>query len=270
MVLAIIWWLNYGHSPNNAYLIDKDGTIFSKHGWFNQQGHDIKCDIIELLYGNNDCEEPENTGNFEFSLNSDVLGTGLPEETIFVYGELNNYSDNPVEIEVRRLEENLPMGWATSICLDVCYPPDVDSTTFVLGSGETQAYTMYFYTNNILGQGMVKMSFQNLLHKENLYTQDMYAETQFTTSIEIEKNIIIDLFPNPTADIIHLNFDEKFLNVSSPTYVFIYNSIGTEVLKIQLREPNQKIDLSSFDNGNYYCYVKNEQFIINKSFLILK
>jgi len=240
------WWLNYGQAANNAHLIDIDGTIFSKHGWFDRQDNDIHCDIINLLYDIDDCVEPEYTGSFEFSINSDSIGIGVPEETIFVYGELSNNSNNPVEIEVRRLEESLPIDWATSICLDVCYPPEVDSLTFVLNSGETQEYTMYFYTNEIPNQGMVKMNFRNLIDDENLFTQNMYAETQLTNITRVPKEFIFDLFPNPATDILQLNIDTKILNNSSTTYAYFYNSTGKEVLNIQIQNSNQAIDISHF------------------------
>lgn len=264
------WWLNYGQAANNAHLIDVDGTVFSKHGWFDRQGNDIYCDIINLLYDIDDCVEPEYTGNFEFSLTSDTIAMGIPEETIFIYGELVNDSNNPVEIEVVRLEENLPLNWSTSICLDICYPPEVDTVTFVLDSGEVQAYTMYFYTDEIPGQGMVKMNFYNLIDNENLFTQNMYAETQLTSTSNTNKNFALDLFPNPATDILQLSIDQKILDTASPTYAYFYTSEGKEVLSVQIQETNQAIDISQLNNGIYYCLIENDKYSFNKSLRVIK
>ncbi|MCH8902648.1 MAG: T9SS type A sorting domain-containing protein [Bacteroidetes bacterium] len=44
-----IWWSNFGPAPNNAYLIDVDGTVYAKHGWFNKAPNDMVASIDALL-----------------------------------------------------------------------------------------------------------------------------------------------------------------------------------------------------------------------------
>ena len=44
------FWLNLGPAPNNAYLINPiDGTVYCKHGWFNQAPNDMGVCISNLL-----------------------------------------------------------------------------------------------------------------------------------------------------------------------------------------------------------------------------
>ena len=52
-------------------------------------------------------------------MTSDTIGNGVPGATVSVYGVLENDSDAGVEIEIARLVEDIPSGWATSICTDV-------------------------------------------------------------------------------------------------------------------------------------------------------
>ena len=43
------WWNTFGPAPNNAYLIEPNGVIFAKHGWFNKLPFDMSADIDSLL-----------------------------------------------------------------------------------------------------------------------------------------------------------------------------------------------------------------------------
>lgn len=43
------WWLTFGPAPNNAYLIDPNGIVFAKHGWFNKLPHNMMSDMDSLL-----------------------------------------------------------------------------------------------------------------------------------------------------------------------------------------------------------------------------
>ena len=84
------WWEHFGPAPNNAYLIDTDGIVYSKHGWFNKFPDDIICDIDELLDNPNNCDGGSTTGQFEFSLTGSNTVTGEAGQTLFVYGLLEN------------------------------------------------------------------------------------------------------------------------------------------------------------------------------------
>ncbi|MBI3511669.1 MAG: T9SS type A sorting domain-containing protein [Bacteroidetes bacterium] len=43
------YWRNFGPAPNNAYLINTDGVVYSKYGWFDQSKQQIVIDIASLL-----------------------------------------------------------------------------------------------------------------------------------------------------------------------------------------------------------------------------
>ena len=52
------YWTNMAYAPNNAYLINTDGSVYVKHGWFHKAPKDILADIDNLLL---------NLGTGEFS-----------------------------------------------------------------------------------------------------------------------------------------------------------------------------------------------------------
>jgi hypothetical protein len=43
-------WCTYGPAPNNAYLIGNDGTVITKHGWYNPKK--METAIINHLASN--------------------------------------------------------------------------------------------------------------------------------------------------------------------------------------------------------------------------
>jgi hypothetical protein len=78
------WWWRFGPAPNNAYLIRPDnGTVYCKHGWFNQAPNDMgQCisDLLNLLAVENpQVQEPHASifpnpasGQVSFSVKSDL------------------------------------------------------------------------------------------------------------------------------------------------------------------------------------------------------
>lgn len=71
------YWINMAYAPNNAYLINTDGKVYVKHGWFHKAPKDMEADIANLLLnlgtddlsGDKDKElliyPNPSTGNFE-------------------------------------------------------------------------------------------------------------------------------------------------------------------------------------------------------------
>ncbi len=196
------WQMVYGPAPQNATLIAPDGTVFAKHGWFNKAPFFDIFEDIDALLGQITVDPPStNDGTFEFSLIDDSLAIGTTSETITIKAELTNDSEEDVLVFINRAENNLPVGWTSSLCTDICLPPDVDTTTLFIAAGETQPYTMYFYTNDVSGDGKIKMEFTNLNDPENEHVQWFFASTQFVNSVE-QAAIFesFSVFPNPIKD----------------------------------------------------------------------
>lgn len=69
-------------------------------------------------------------------MSTDTLIKGEVNSTMYVSGIIQNTSNVPVSIDVKRLVNNMPVDWSSSICLDVCYPTSVDSTRITLRAKE--------------------------------------------------------------------------------------------------------------------------------------
>ncbi len=196
------WWSHFGPAPNNAYLIDTNGRVFAKHDWFNRLPLDIFQDIDDLL-GLNNGGVPTWNGSFTYTLSVDSIVRGIPGETLYVSGELRNNSPTEgVAIIVGRLLENVPAGWTTALCTDICNDYRVDFDTVYLLPNATLSVSMDFMTDPLLpGQGMVRMGFRNLFYPNNRFIQNCYASTEATGLFETTSTgaaeQLVRTYPNP-------------------------------------------------------------------------
>lgn len=246
------WWVNFGPAPNNAYLIDSDGSVFSKHGWFHKFPDDMVCDIDDLLENSGECGE-DATGSFEFSMMSDTITYGEAGSTLYVYGNLENNSDTGVEIEISRLQENIPSDWASSMCVDVCYSSNVDYTTIFLEAGNSKPYTMYFYTSENPGEGNTRMGFRNVNNLQNKFIQQMYASTVATSTDEISAlENSISIFPNPAEANVTFSISENLLANNRNLELQIFDVNGRKVKAEFIQALQTVLDLSGLKSGMYF------------------
>jgi hypothetical protein len=90
--------------------------------------------------------------------------------------------------------------------------------------------------------------------------------------IKINKNIYLDIYPNPCSDFINICY---LTNESININYRIFNELGIEILSkenqlICKNQTTEKINLGSFPTGTYYIqfFANNENFV--KPFLVLK
>jgi hypothetical protein len=60
------WWETFGPGPTKSYLITTKGTVFTKHGWFNQAPNNMSNDIDSLLATSKMENNP--ASNFKFNI----------------------------------------------------------------------------------------------------------------------------------------------------------------------------------------------------------
>lgn len=202
------WWSTFGPAPNNAYLIDTNGLIVAKHGWFHRNDDNIFCDIDSLLGTvSGMCDTTSNAGSFQLQiLNQSVWGA--PGNILYDYARLINSGNDPVSIGVKKLQQNLPANWQTAFCADVCYSPTDDSITLILAPQDTLLFSLDFITASLPDSGSVKVGFRNTNDLTNFFQVSFKART-FPTSISETCELEILLYPNPTSDFLKIEYNEK-------------------------------------------------------------
>ncbi|MEZ4893992.1 MAG: deiodinase-like protein [Saprospiraceae bacterium] len=267
------WWSVFGPAPNNAYLISPEGIVVAKHGWFNRAPDNMECDIENFLNGNTDCvSSGGSNGKFSFRLLSDSIANGSPGDVLYVEALLENTTSDPVDIEIKRLAENVPAGWSTSMCIDICYATTVDYTTIQIPAGETQLFIMDFFTDPVTaGNGMVQIGFRNLNDSNNKLTQRMYASTEKLSGVSTIK--IQDLsgyvYPQPAADVAYLNIPET-LHASNDVELRLYNIQGNMVLQMPIQSAKQEIVRGTIPAGLFSFQVINSGQLLGSGKLIFE
>ena len=168
------WW-QYYDSPNNAYLVDTNGIVFSYHEWFNNSNPpfgpptNIWCDIDSLLGVNSGgCSSVSSfNGTFDFQIKSNSSNSmgGNPGDVIDCFGELINTSNDGVKVNIERVFNDLPnQTWESSMCVTFCLPSNQDTTSVIIAAGDTVDFSVHFFTDaNMPGPdtGRVRIRFLN-------------------------------------------------------------------------------------------------------------
>lgn len=253
------WWLNYGTAANHAYLIDPDGIVQLRHTWFNQPPQDIECQLTEYFeLPTPGCAEPGTFGQFEIQID-ETHGThltGLTGETIMVPLTIENLSTTDfVFIDILRENVEVPEGWLTALCVDICLAPSVNETTAAIPPGETQSFTLYFFTNETSGTGYGEVRFQNATNEENTTTISFSAtaeEQAVITDIVSYDTPEFILFPNPASE--WLRIEGK--SISANTW-YISDVSGRAIDEGILNEGSTTIEVSHLPQGVYFFRPEN-------------
>jgi hypothetical protein len=266
------WWSNFGPAPNNATLISPEGIVVAKHPWFDKFPFDIRCDLYTQFGLGDPCSSNPTPGTFDFSMiNGDTLVSGYAGETLYLFGDLQNNSNDPVLIEIMRLIEDVPTDWATSLCTDICLPPSVDSTAVYLEPGENLVYTMYFYTGDLPDQGRVRMGFRNTALSQNKFFQWMYAESEtnpVSSASQADKKVAIEVGPNPLTNYLQLQLEESLLKQEEVLFE-VYSTDGMLLLSQPLTQTTSTIQFSGLSAGIYPYFIRTKTDILKKGKLMI-
>ena len=235
------WWTTFGPAPNNAYLIDTNGQIFSKHGWFHKNNDNIFCDLDSLLNVTSGlCTPALGNGSFQVQVINN-MSNGNAGSILYDYANIINNSNDMVTVGIKKLQKNLPLGWQTAFCADVCYSPTDDSITLNIPAQDTMLFSLDFITNPVPDSGNVVVGFRNISHPNNNAQVTFRAST---LPLSTGSNVLpatLRLYPNPVAD--HL-----YLNASPTSSIRIYNLAGVCIRTLQA---TTRVDVSDLSPGSY-------------------
>ncbi len=105
----------------------------------------------------------------------------------------------------------------------------------------------------------------------NILTQGFQQPWDFGTGMNPGTTPVdADVFPNPTADVVNLQFD----NTSNGTYVIeVYNALGQQMSATQFTAtPSARatVSLAEFSNGIYFITVRKVDGTESSTFKITK
>jgi hypothetical protein len=245
--------LNFGTNPNCAFFIAPDGEVIASQRWFNRYPEDILAVISEyfdLPYDPADYP----VGNFEITDYDASCVNAFPGATIITPVYVSNPDDKDSQFNITRLAENFPEGWSSSLCTDICYPPDVDETDMILEAETDSYFSFYFYTNEIDGYGSADILVEHALYPESSYLITLSACTGDATTIEtnIEQREFY-IFPNPANSILQIS---PGVAIDDNVQYSIYDLSGRLVIQGSLNSSGNIIDVNSWSPGIYSVHIQ--------------
>jgi len=194
------WWTQYGPAPNNATLIDTNGVVRIKHAWFDRDPDDMFCDLRQWLDPKDPCDSvAQGKSAFRFTINSDTVVRTQTNGFAYVSATLQNIGNYPMKIEVRRLLNQLPAGWSSSMCLDVCYPSDVDSTLINLDPQQTMDLIVDVFTGPDPDTGSIRIGMRNADDVMNRAIIRISVISEQPTGNKFVEQDPILVYPNPAS-----------------------------------------------------------------------
>lgn len=94
----------------------------------------------------------------------DTLKQGANNELIVMQGYVYNLSAIQTVVNMKRISNDLPQDWTSSICFGAtCYPPYVEEANESINPGDSLFYDISFSSSDFSGQGKAVLQFTDML-----------------------------------------------------------------------------------------------------------
>jgi hypothetical protein len=204
-------------------------------------------------------------------------------QIVQIQGIVSNTSSSPLNFRFARIQNNMPAGWETQMCYDLCYAPFIDTIslpsdppyTISPGHVDTLFYIDFSCSGIGVGTSVVRMY--------NTDNPSEYVENTFTVEVSnvginnissiAESYSLSQNYPNPFNPSTNINFS---LPKSQAVSLKVYDMLGNEVAGLVNNEnlsPGQyKIDFnaSALSSGIYYYTLRTADFVNTKKMLLIK
>lgn len=196
------WWKHFGPAPNNAYVIRPNGSVAIHQGWFDRSPRNIFCELDTFLGVNSGmCSTSGSGGNFTLDILNQIA-VGTPGSTLYAYIDIINPSAQNCEIDIWKIQKQVPMGWESSFCADICYGIQDDSIRISLPAGDTMHFSLDYFTTSLPDTGNIRLGFRNVNNPNNQYAFWTKGDTRNPVTADVSdiQTPPVSISPNPFHD----------------------------------------------------------------------
>lgn len=219
---------------------------------------------------------------FTFVPEDTVLSGPLESEIVFNV-TLTNVSEQVITLSLIRTVNDLPVGWESSMCFSVCFPPTTDTIATLPSYGsspmnpqESREFSLHVFSYQTSGDGTVRVVAANV--RDSL---DTHVLTFHVTSTPVHVAEAPDHparfslgqnYPNPFNPSTRFTLD---VPVEGPVSVTVYNTLGEEVAALLNREMSPgtytlEFDGSHLPSGTYMYRLIAGPHMETRRFVLLK
>lgn len=186
-----------------------------------------------------------------------------------------------------RIVNNMPAGWETQMCYDLCYAPFIDTISmpidppYNIPSGHQD--TLFYIDFTCIGQGL-GTAVVNMYNTDNpsQHVMDTFKVQIGSVGINPVSELaegygLYQNFPNPFNPVTKINFElPKSENVSLKIYNILGNEIASLINNERLIKGKYSIDFnanaygSGLSSGIYYYTLSTENYADTKKMILIK
>jgi len=236
----------------------------------------MKAKFILLAAGILLATLPARAQTFSFVMQTDTVACRNPGDEIFVYANITNTTTSSQSLDMIRVENNIPANWETSICIDVCYAPIVDSALTNFSANETKIFIFHFYTD--IGApdiGNALVIFRTIGNPSEVISQRLYGKTNCDLAlgdIVASSDLKFSSYPNPASTSATITF---ILPYPDEITISIYNMAGEHITNLVRGHKSSGLHSISFDAtvlapGTYFLKLQTPRFTQPQKIVITK
>ena len=216
--------------------------------------------------------------SFTFIPSDTMLSAPLGSEMVFNC-PITNTSASGLTLCVLRTMNDLPQGWESSMCFDVCFPPEVDSVvSSELNPGDTRPFSLHVYGATNSGTGIIRVVARNthnsvdqrILTFRAVYTLVGVRETRdVPAAFSLSQN-----YPNPFNPTTRIQFTIP-VGTYGHTSLRVIDILGREVATLineDLKPGSYEatFDASRFSSGTYLYRLESNGATQTRKLLLLR
>jgi hypothetical protein len=197
--------------------------------------------------------------------------------------EVTNLTAMAQTVFIVRTINDLPAGWTTSLCFDLCFAPFIDSIATTsdfnsdpLAPGETRTVSLHFFSDNTVATGNVQLQAGTFHNPGTRIIQNFMATTDPSVGVKDENVLnsykLSQNYPNPFNPSTRISY-----TVGEPGFVQlkVFNVLGVEVATLVNEQKYSgkytvDFDASKFSSGVYFYSLSVNNFNQTRKMILEK
>jgi hypothetical protein len=226
--------------------------------------------------------QPALAGSFTVLVADTALSDTLGSEVVYNM-RVVNVSGSDLTLAMSRTQNDLPQEWQSSLCLDLCYSPFVDSvaTTADFGSapiraGDTVDVSVHVFPLTNPGTGVVRVVLEDVANPSDkqgfTFTTDAIATSVETDGRMPQRFALEQNYPNPWNPTTTIRYRVGKTGLVS---LKLYDALGREVMTLvnETQPPGQylvDLDGSGLASGVYLYRLVSGTFLQSRTMTLVK
>lgn len=208
--------------------------------------------------------------------NGDTITATVTEldKSFVVRLDVTNTSSSSLDVKVKKIEMFTIPGSENFLCWDLCYPPNVFTSSNFLSINSNEKNTNFYgeyESNGEAGKSRIMYVFFDV----NNPSDSSWAVVEYHTGSSVAYSNInkeetkVNAFPNPTNGIINFEYDLE--SDFESANILISNVLGEMIEEKQILNTEGKLvlDLSNYESGIYfYTIIVDNKAIISRKIVL--